>query len=180
MNPKHSAKTAEHYTPSDIVDRVRRVFGGQIDTDPCSCAKANETVQAVTYYDKDQDGRVRQWSGNVFVNPPGGKTNNTPNPVYWWQQTINRYSRALFGKRPESAIFLAYSIEFLQSVQLHVSATDLPFRFPICYPKRRIKFIGMDGQAGLSPTHASCLIYLGPEPARFADEFETLGAVVLP
>jgi hypothetical protein len=51
-----SSEDDSWFTPSDIVERVRSVFGGVIDLDPCSCLAANQVVAATSFYDKSQDG----------------------------------------------------------------------------------------------------------------------------
>ena len=43
---------------------------GEISLDPASCALANETVKAVRYFTKDDDGLAQAWSGRVWLNPP--------------------------------------------------------------------------------------------------------------
>jgi hypothetical protein len=61
------------YTPvEDVLSRVEKVFGGQIDLDPCSDATAQQHVNAKQYYTVDDDGlkESNKWSGNVFINPP--------------------------------------------------------------------------------------------------------------
>jgi hypothetical protein len=74
-----------HYTPADIIERTRYVFGGTIDLDPASDAKANATVKATRYYaDRYADipthadprchsvnGLVQSWASSaLWLNPP--------------------------------------------------------------------------------------------------------------
>ena len=65
--------TDQWYTPIEIIERVKLVFGGTIDLDPASCEEANKTVGALHYFDEQQDGLKQQWFGNVFCNPPYSK-----------------------------------------------------------------------------------------------------------
>jgi hypothetical protein len=68
-------------TPDYILDAVREAFGGQIDCDPASNAKAQERVRATVWYGEDtpfsgalsDDGCDFAWRGKVFLNPPYGK-----------------------------------------------------------------------------------------------------------
>lgn len=65
-------------TPEYILDAVREAFGGQIDCDPASNAKAQERVRARVWYGEGPgtfgaDGTVCVWYGRVFINPPYGK-----------------------------------------------------------------------------------------------------------
>jgi hypothetical protein len=59
----------EYYTPTAVLDLVREVLG-TIDLDPASCATAQATVQARTYYTVEDDGLRQPWHGSVFLNPP--------------------------------------------------------------------------------------------------------------
>lgn len=64
-----SSKTDEHYTPKDIIKAVQR-SQGVITLDPCSNSFINPNVPAENHYTKEDDGLVKPWFGNVFVNPP--------------------------------------------------------------------------------------------------------------
>lgn len=51
MQPQlFTSATEDHYTPADIIERARYVFGGTIDLDPASSYDANLTVKARRYY----------------------------------------------------------------------------------------------------------------------------------
>jgi hypothetical protein len=51
MQPQlFTSATEDHYTPAAIAERCRFVFGGAIDLDPASSAKANATIKARRYY----------------------------------------------------------------------------------------------------------------------------------
>jgi phage N-6-adenine-methyltransferase len=68
-------------TPQHIIEAVREAFGGQIDCDPASNAKAQERVRAEVWYGEDtpfsgalsNDGCDFFWLGRVWLNPPYGK-----------------------------------------------------------------------------------------------------------
>jgi hypothetical protein len=59
----------EWFTPSVYIEKARRVLG-VIDLDPASCALAQETVQASHFLTVEDDGLMRMWLGNVWLNPP--------------------------------------------------------------------------------------------------------------
>lgn len=69
-------------TPVHIIEAVREAFGGTIDCDPASNAKAQERVRALEWYGEgspnccaaiSEDGLEYAWRGKVFLNPPYGK-----------------------------------------------------------------------------------------------------------
>ena len=62
----------EFYTPPHIIEIARACMGG-IDLDPASCALANETVCATTFYSLKQDGLKQPWFGKIWLNPPYAK-----------------------------------------------------------------------------------------------------------
>lgn len=200
VNPLHSAQSVEHYTPVDIVDRSRRVLGhpmpdvpGHIDLDPASSALANQTVRASRFHDGGShgDGLVGYWlaysSGGlrvparVFLNPPGRVDGQSLAPKFW-AKLCEEYAAG----RVHSAIFIAFSLEQLATIQEPYALVQCP----IAVPRRRIAYDhpAPDGRSvvsGGSPTHGSAIIYLPPLDdseaarglARFRAQFEPLGQV---
>jgi ParB family transcriptional regulator, chromosome partitioning protein len=67
--PEPITDSNDWYTPIWLIEAARTVMGG-IDLDPASCARANEIVKAKRFYSKREDGLIRYWSGNVWLNPP--------------------------------------------------------------------------------------------------------------
>ncbi len=59
----------EWYTPSRHIELARAVMG-DIDTDPATSEIANQTVKAKTIFTAENDGRDKQWTGRVWLNPP--------------------------------------------------------------------------------------------------------------
>jgi ParB family chromosome partitioning protein len=177
----------EHYTPLDIVAASRRLMG-EIDLDPASCARANKYVQAAKFYTKRDDGLSprRPWAGRLFINPPGGVTDPAtgarlaPSLVRpFWERLATHY---LDGS-VEQAIFVGFSLEQLQSLQLASECGISPLDVPLCFPRRRIRFLLPSGQPNPRPTHANYIAFLPPrfEPKTairyFAELFSAFGAV---
>lgn len=195
----HSSEHAEHYTPSLIVEPVRRVLGG-IDLDPASCAAANETVQATHYL--SESGLAVPWGPmgalslglvgaptRVFLNPPGGKlSTKTLEPIesgpgyssaaVWWAKLHDEWRAG----RVECAIFVCFSLNVFQNTQADELATPPPQAFPFCVPRKRVQYAGPGARSG--PPHPSAIVYLPPHGRdvsdfvdRFREQFSPLGFV---
>lgn len=174
VNPKHSSKTVEHYTPKKYIEAVHQVLGN-ISLDPASNAIANETVGATQYYTKEVDGLTRRWYSNVFCNPPGGKVANKSVPKLFWDKLIQERSLGNINH----AIFLAFSIEALQTCQKGV--IQPMGNFPICIPDHRISFVNAEGQPLAGNTHASCFVYVPGQldmTYKFAQVFSQFGIIL--
>ena len=179
MNPKHLSKSDGWQTPTEIVERVRKVLG-QIALDPASSTKANETVRANRIITREEDALSKNWDcmgQTIFLNPPGGKSGNRSMVDLFWQRLLSY--RWLFM----DAVFLCFSIEALQVMQTPRFGDDLePLElFPICIPQKRIRFGREDGNSASSPTHANAIIYVPGTANRahsFVDGFEDLGIIL--
>jgi len=92
-----SSGNVEWYTPLDIIEAVKKVFGGEIDLDPATSLEANARIgarqaylepgclevpieltannPAVRFYRqyREQDGLSKEWEGRVWLNPPFGQ-----------------------------------------------------------------------------------------------------------
>lgn len=121
---RHSCESPEWYTPSPVVEAAREVMGA-IDLDPMSCDEANQTVQATRFYSTDENGLLLPLYGRVFYNPAGGLVDDA------WKQVL----RMEF----DQMIWIGYSLEQLQTLQVKNSVT--PLCFPMCVPSKRIAFV---------------------------------------
>lgn len=149
----------EWYTPAEYMDSARSVLG-DIDLDPASTHEANKTVRAATYYTAEEDGLAYEWPGRVWLNPPWGGVQ---------ADFVARLLQQFASGIVTAAILLvnAHSTEttWFQPLWDHT----------LCFTDHRINFYGSEG---VGSTHGSVFIYLGPEWARFADEFRQWGAVL--
>jgi hypothetical protein len=153
-------KSVEHYTPVEIIEAARRVFGGTIDLDPASCAEANAVVRATKFYSKQDDGLSKSWRGHVWSNFPYDGTS-------LWTEKLAREFEA---GRISAAISLINWFTFAGS---HPLVSDCCLG---CLPKKRIQFWGPGARDKHNPK-ASVLVYLGDEPDKFAHEFQIFGPV---
>lgn len=153
----------EWYTPAAYVDAARDVMR-VIDLDPASSEKAQETVQASTYYSMDDDGLSRVWFGNVWLNPP--------------------YSKDLIGRFTERMRLAYEEKQIAQSITLVNNATETAWFQKIasvasafCFCAGRIKFNDSSGNPANSPLQGQCFIYMGDSSERFASVFASFGLV---
>lgn len=146
MIPQHLSLTNEHYTPAHVVEAARNTLDW-IDLDPASCAEANERVGAKRYIGLPDDGLAHDWSGRVFLNPPGGRTpdkwrkryKTASNATAWWRKLTEEFG----AKRTvEEAIFIGFTLELLRSAQGDLGYWAHPFDFAICVPSERLCFGG--------------------------------------
>lgn len=174
-----ATRSPEWMTPKEVVDAAQIVLG-EISLDPASSAAANRSVRAKRYFTVDDDGLSRPWSGRVFLNPPGGR----PGAAAWWQKLAHEWT---YG-RVESAVFLGFSIDVLQTAQVRAGDLPVPTDFPHCVPRRRIRFLSTEAgrtKPQRSPPYANVIVYLPPSAhqehlVRFRQAFAAVGAISLP
>ena len=156
----------EWYTPPEDIEVIYKVMGS-IDLDPTSNDIANRRVGADRYYTKDDSCLDKDWStpqsegSTVFMNPPYSK------PAPWVDQLQEEHR---LGHVKEAIILLNVSTSSQWWQQLR--------DYPICFCKKRIRFMRPDGTRGKSPRYANAFVYVGDRPARFARQFARLGTVV--
>jgi hypothetical protein len=143
---RHASESAEHYTPSFIVEAARKTLGA-IDLDPASCAEANVWIKATKYFTRESDGFKLPWHGRVLLNAPGGLSDDLQRPVKpkcketgscgippghthtgtqasqkkWWFKLVSEYMQG----RVTSAIFVCFSIELLQNTQVNIPRVEV-------------------------------------------------------
>lgn len=208
---EHMSEDTSHFTPSKIVEAARGTLGG-IDLDPASCEEANETIRAAAWYGPDTQPSSfrREWSGRVFVNPPGGRSDNLERRVItkcretgacglpighthdgvessqkkWWFKLAREWASG----RVSAAIFVCFSLELFQTTQVDTpDGALLPLDFPICFPSTRVAYRKPGGKIGTAPPHASAVIFLPPTNVAestacepFELAFQDIGRVTRP
>lgn len=197
-NNRHTSETDCWFTPTNIIEAARATLDA-IDLDPASTVVANQTVQAARFFDELDNGYITEWAGRVFLNPPGGRCDEwgcrsekggRSAQKAWWFKLANEYMTG----RVESAIFLGFSIEILQTTQVepehgaNARELPLPLDFSLCFPSRRIGFIDETGLPIKGNTHASVIAFLPPRRdggaqaaavSRFSRAFAPIGRVRL-
>lgn len=163
-----SQDSVEWYTPARYIAAVREVLGA-IALDPASCAEANETVQAVQFFDAAADGLTKSWKAEtVFLNPPYCKIGATSNQERWTQKLLAEYAAGHIG---QAILLVNAATETLWFQQL--------YDFPICFVKGRIAFeSGSKNARKHGPTTGSAFVYLGRQPEAFIQVFSAFGRVI--
>lgn len=171
--PSSSAqKSDEWYTPAQYIEAARRVMGG-IDLDPASCELANQTVKAMRYYTKKDDGLSQEWHGRIWLNPPFGRK-NAPESGFGGGKSI----MGLFVKK----LIDAYHDEQVeQAILLATPKTDTAWfralwEFPICFATHRVIF-SRPGKADQGHFYGTIFAYLGPHKQAFINEFSAFGTI---
>ena len=186
---RHSSESSEHWTPLSIVEAAREALGA-IDLDPASSIEANKRICAKHFLSREEDGFTKDWYGRVFLNPPGGLSDDQQRTVKakcretgscglpighthegveasqkkWWFKLAIEYSAG----RIESAVFVCFSVELLQNTQVNrPDGLPIPLDFPICFPSRRVAYLRSDGTVGVQPPHASCIVFLPSAKLNF-------------
>lgn len=159
----HSAASVEHYTPPEYVEAARETLG-RIMLDPATSKRAQEIVKAETYFTQAENGFSRSWYGTTFLNPPGGRCDESGRPVIIKSGSTKgctetgacglppghthpgttssakawwyKLAREVATCNVPSAIFVGFSLEILQTTQASVELAADGEPLPACigYP----------------------------------------------
>lgn len=154
----------EWYTPKEYLDAVKSVMGC-IDVDPASSQIANTIVQAATYYTVADDGRNKDWTGNVFMNPPYA------HPLI--DEFTNKLISEIQSGNTKQAIVLvnnATETKWFQSLANKAAA--------VCFPQSRLKFWSPE-KASATPLQGQAFLYFGNDIKAFRSEFGKYGFVAV-
>lgn len=154
----------EWYTPTEIIEAARKCLG-QIDLDPFSCAKANETVQALRYYSIQygEDGFELDWLDKCWVNHPFSRENNNRIAA----KAIEEYNT---GSQIVMITFAATSEKWFRPL----------LDYPQCYLHGRTNYLDQNGNKVKGVTKGSVVTYLGNNLNAFYEAFKHLGTIKVP
>lgn len=152
----------EWYTPERFIEAARLTMG-KIDLDPASSKRANETVKAGVIYTIEDNGLTKDWSGNVWMNPP------------YAQPLMTQFSEKLISdlRSINNAIVLvnnATETKWFQAMARKANA--------ICFPESRIKFIDKEGKESGAPLQGQTFLYFGVDRENFIENFSQFGFVM--
>ncbi|GFR43698.1 hypothetical protein Agub_g4808 [Astrephomene gubernaculifera] len=101
---------SEYYrSPHHLVAATKRLFGGDIDLDPCSDELAQVGVEAARFYTAEDDGLQpgNPWAGRVYVFPPVGMHGNNMLQGLFLDRAINEFKA---GRVTEVVLLLKVAI----------------------------------------------------------------------
>lgn len=151
----------EYYTPRDLIHLVNTFWPDGIDTDPATCAYANQVIGAKTIYTLADDGLAHFWRGRVWLNPPYSK------PGVW----IDHLTKLYQGGYVTEALVLAPSATSESWFQPLFDHTVLFFN-------RRLHFRKAGTEDCGAFDRPNALIYLGDRIAEFCRVFGDSGAIM--
>jgi hypothetical protein len=162
--------STEWYTPPEILEPVRKLFGGEIGLDPCT-SKGNPT-QATIHLTPIQDGLSRNWRNaysekwGVFVNPPYGKS------LYDW---IHKVTMEAEWASLSIVLLVSASSRWDQKKWQRIYSPELT---TFVMPVGRVKFLDAEGNRHKSPPYPSVLYFYNIDPKDVKEHFGHLGTVV--
>jgi hypothetical protein len=133
------AATEDWYTAPSVVEAARELFGGTIDLDPMSCEEANEVVRATRIYTAEDDGFVREWHGNLLLNPP-------------WNNSARAIDKLLVER---SLGHVSACVCVLNANSLTTRWFEPLLTYPLCVPSYRIAHYAPRARGGFEPVARS-------------------------
>ena len=158
----------EWYTPSKYIEAAREVMG-TIDLDPASCALANQTVKATTYYTQEDDGLSKAWYGNVWLNPPYKSDDGQRVSLQsqWVRKALQEYTRGNVSK----AILLVTGVTERKWF-------EPLWDYVVCFPNHQVHFKTPEKGKYHHP-YGSVFVYLGHQEQHFINGFSQFGRIAM-
>ena len=154
----------EWYTPQVYIEAAREVMGS-IDTDPASSDIANKIVKATTYFAIQDDGRMKQWVGNIWLNPPYAQ----PFVAEFCELLVEKYK----DKEIQQACVLVNNATETMFYQNMLNACSA-----VCFIKGRVKFIDENGVESGAPLQGQTVLYFGLNKDKFSQYFSQFGVIL--
>ena len=150
----------EWHTPLEYILAATNVMG-RIDLDPASSEKANQTVKASRFYDKQSDGLSKVWAGKVWLNPPyAGELIG---------KFISKFAKHVSHSDISEGIVLVNNATETNWFKELISASSA-----VVFPGGRVRFLDPYGNPG-TPLQGQAVVYAGPNAEKFLAEFGKFG-----
>lgn len=151
----------EWYTPPEYIALAKAVMG-KISLDPASSEIANKTIGADRFYNEEENGLTKRWTGRIWMNPP--------------------YESGLIDKFISKYANHAKNGDITEGIVLVNNATEtnwfnelIEVSSAVVFPKGRIKFLDTKGNPSGAPLQGQAIVYFGKNPENFLKEFSALG-----
>lgn len=145
----------EWYTPPKYLKIARKIMGS-IDLDPASNEFANKNVKAKTFYTKEDNGLVKEWFGNVWLNPP------------YSQPLIQQFSEKLVEEiktgNVNKACVLVNNATETRWMQMLLKECDY-----VWFPSGRIKYLNYKSEPANTPLQGQAFLIFNAEPTDNLD-----------
>lgn len=168
--------TDENYTPNTpeqpVIDLVLKVFGGEIDLDPCSNSLDNPNVPAKYHITKELAVNYNlPWKGKVYLNPPY----SNPKPFLKWlcYSFENGYCTEAIALLKTGAIHNKGTGRLIEEY-----ASAIFFWGAGKTKHSRIGFINQDGVQRNGADFDCICVYFGSNPEKFKEVFSAYGHVM--
>lgn len=159
---------SDWHTPNYIIDRVKQLYGGTIDLDPCTDEIAQKSIQATSFFTKEDNGLLQLWFGNIYLNYPGGRTGKYSNSTIWFDKAEREFTKT---EEVENIVICLFSVE-------HLNINPNMFSYTLCFLRDRIPFVRNNVVS--KPSHNNALLLMSKTESKkkeFKDLFGYLGVV---
>lgn len=168
-----SVNSQSHHwcTPPKYVMAVKRVFGGEIELDPCS---NNESVVHAKheFMLPEVDGLVQEWNyKSIYVNPPYGADRARGTTIRNWLAKC-AFSRAAYRSQIIALVPVATNTSHWKRHIFGV-ADAVCFLFDT-----RLRFLVNGNTDNKGAPMACAMVYWGDDFASFENVFKNYGAVL--
>ena len=158
-------------TPPQYVEAVKRVFGGEIELDPCS--NRESVVRAkCEFMLPETDGLVQEWDfPSIYVNPPYGADRARGTTIRDWLAKCS-FSRTEYGAQVIALVPVATNTSHWKKYVF--GAADA-----VCFLyDTRLRFLVNGSTDNKGAPMACAMIYWGDNFPVFESVFNEFGAVV--
>jgi DNA N-6-adenine-methyltransferase (Dam) len=147
----------DFYTHQRLIEAARAAMGS-IDLDPASCSEANTIVRAQTFYAFRENGLLKDWAGNVWLNPPFGNWGD------WAGKAIAEWRSGRINQMCVLASSRVSTAQHFFPIVREAAALVIPCgRYPFWGPK------------AVAPDEGHFIYYFGPNVEQFISAFTPIG-----